>query len=93
MYQTIQATIIAQNQIREIKENTPRSLPFWCDNDAAIEMITSIDGTKRWNFIDIRHKYIQDTIRKYHIVVRHVTSGQQKSDIFTKPFRRTEPRK
>lgn len=58
------------------------------ENKPALDMVFSLGGTKLSKFIDLRHKFIQDEIKKRRISYNHVTTDKMKADILTKPLTR-----
>lgn len=58
------------------------------DNQATVQMVSQMHGTKRRKFIDLRHHYIRDIIQQNDIRVYHVPAEAQFADMFTKSLRR-----
>lgn len=60
------------------------------DNTATCDMVAKPHGTKRRKFIDLRHHFIQKQIRDCTLHVQHVSTKEQKADLFTKPLLRVQ---
>jgi len=53
-------------------------------------MVNTLNGTKRQNFIDIRHAYIRETLERQAIHLAHVPLEEEKADCLTKPLGRVK---
>lgn len=71
---------------RTLWDHRPMSIKF--DNKSTVEMINKPHGTKRRNFIDLRHHYIRQKLDDCQTRIKHVPAAEQKADMFTIPVRR-----
>ena len=55
-----------------------------CDNKSAIKLANNPVSHSRTKHIDIRHHFMRDHEAKGDIEIRHVRTGKQLADIFTK---------
>jgi hypothetical protein len=60
-------------------------VPLLCDNESAIKIAYNPCGYSRIKHIDIRHHFLRDHTIKGDIVISHVRTNEQLTDIFTKP--------
>lgn len=90
MSQTIHVARIVHKLETEINVDPAGIMNVWSDNEELIHVTKARAGTKRRNFIEISNHLIQETIMKYKVKIGHVPAIKQKSNIFTKPFRRME---
>jgi hypothetical protein len=65
---------------------TMNQVPLLCDNDSAIKIAYNSCDHFRTKHIDIRHDFLRDHAIKGDIVISHVRSNEQLTDIFTKPL-------
>ena len=83
---------VAVQQLRFTKDwvgdiaptNTSKTAYLYVNNTPAISMVYSLNDTKRGKCIDVRHYYVQDTIRQSHIAITRIPTQKQKGDILTK---------
>jgi hypothetical protein len=65
---------------------TMNQIPLLCDNDSAIKIAYNSCDHFRTKHIDIWHDFLRDHAIKGDIVISHVRSNEQLTDIFTKPL-------
>jgi hypothetical protein len=65
---------------------TMNHVPLLCDNESAIKIAYNPCEHSRTKHIDIRHHFFKDHAIKGDIVISHVGTNDQLTDIFTKPF-------
>lgn len=51
-------------------------------------MLCSLGVTKRSKFIDLRHYFIKDEVRRNDVAYKYVPTDKMRVDIFTKPLTR-----
>jgi hypothetical protein len=61
-------------------------VPLLCDNESAIKIAYNSCEHSRTKHIDIRHHFLGDHVIKGDIVISHVRTNEQLTDIFTKPL-------
>jgi hypothetical protein len=61
-------------------------VPLLCDNESAIKIAYNHCEHSRIKQIDIRHHFLRDHAIKGDIVILHVRTNEQLTDIFTKPL-------
>jgi hypothetical protein len=57
-----------------------------CDNESAIKIAYNPCEHSITKYIDIRHHFLRDHAIKGDIVISHVRTNEQLTDIFTKPL-------
>jgi hypothetical protein len=57
-----------------------------CDNESAIKIAYNLCEYSRIKHIDIRHHFLRDHAIKGDIVISHVRTNEQITDIFTTPL-------
>jgi hypothetical protein len=65
---------------------TMNQVPLLCDNESAIKIAYNPCEYSRTKQIDIRHHFLRDHAIKGDIVISHVTTIEQLTNIFTKPL-------
>jgi hypothetical protein len=60
--------------------------PLLYDNESAIKIGYNSCEYSRTKHIDIRHHFLRDHVIKRDIVISHMRTNEQLTDIFTKPF-------
>jgi hypothetical protein len=65
---------------------TLNHVPLLCDNESVIKVAYNPCEHLRTKHIDIRHHFLRDHIIKGDIVISHVRTNEQLTDIFTKPL-------
>jgi hypothetical protein len=65
---------------------TLNTVPLLCDNESAIKITYNPCEHSRTKHIDIRHHFFRDHAIKGDIVISHVRTNKQLTDIFTKPL-------
>jgi hypothetical protein len=60
--------------------------PLLCDNKSAINIAYNPCEHSRTKHINIRHHFLRDHIIKEDIMISHVRTNEQLTDIFTKPL-------
>jgi hypothetical protein len=60
--------------------------PFLGDNESAIKIAYNPSEHSRTKHIDIRHHFLRDHVIKGDIMISHVRTNEQLTDIFTKPL-------
>jgi hypothetical protein len=68
---------------------TMNHVPLLCDNDSAIKIAYNPCEHSRTKHIDIRHHFLRDHAIKGDIVISHVGTNDQLTDIFIKPLDET----
>jgi hypothetical protein len=61
-------------------------VPLLCDNESAINITYNPCEHSRTKHIDIRHHFLRDHAIKRDIMISHVRTNEQLTDIFTKPL-------
>jgi hypothetical protein len=57
-----------------------------CDNESAINIAYNLCEDSRTKHIDIQHHFLRDHAIKVDMVISHVLTNEQLSDIFIKPL-------
>jgi hypothetical protein len=65
---------------------TLNHVPLLCDNESVIKIAYNPCEHSRTKHIDIWHHFLRDHAIKKVIVIYHVRTNEQLSDIFTKPL-------
>jgi hypothetical protein len=65
---------------------TLNHVPLLCDNESAIKITCNLHEHSRIKHIDIRHYFLRDHTIKGDIMISHVRTNEQLTDIFTKPL-------
>jgi hypothetical protein len=65
---------------------TLNHVPVLCDNGSAIKIAYNPCEHSRTKHIDIRHHFLRDHAIEGDIVISHMRSNEQLTDIFTKPL-------
>jgi hypothetical protein len=65
---------------------TMNQVPLLCDNESAIKIAYNPCEYSRTKQIDIRHHFLRHHAIKGDIVISHVTTNEQLTNIFTKPL-------
>jgi hypothetical protein len=65
---------------------TMNQVPLLYNNKSVIKITYNSCEHSRTKYIDIRHHFLRDHAIKGDIVISHVRSNEQLSDIFTKPL-------
>jgi hypothetical protein len=65
---------------------TLNTVPLLCDNETATKITYNPCEHSRTKHIDIRHHFFRDHAIKGDIVISHVRTNKQLTDIFTKPL-------
>jgi hypothetical protein len=65
---------------------TLNHVPLLCDNESAIMITYNHCEHSRTKHIDIQHHFLRDYGIKGDIVISHVRTNEQLTDIFTKPL-------
>jgi hypothetical protein len=65
---------------------TLNHVPLRCDNESAIKITYNPCEYSRTKHIDIRHHFLRDHAIMGDIVISHVRTNEQFTDIFTKPL-------
>jgi hypothetical protein len=65
---------------------TMNHIPLLSDNESAIRIAYNPCVHSRTKHIDIRHHFLRDHAVKGDIVISHVGTNDQLTDIFTKPL-------
>jgi hypothetical protein len=73
-------------QTLEDYDYTLNHVPLLCDNECAIKLAYHPCEHSRSKHIDIRHHFLRDHAIKGGIVISHVRTNEQLTDIFTKPL-------
>lgn len=58
------------------------------DNMPVLCMIKTLGATKRSKFIELRNRYIKNTVKENNIELRHNASENLKADMLTEPLDR-----
>lgn len=95
MVELVQRAVFTRNRARGIYQEPGKDVDGQTnpdlaasDKQPAIDMLTSLGGTKRSKFIDMRHGFIKDQVENNDVKVVHVPSDEQNAEIFTKPLGR-----
>jgi hypothetical protein len=65
---------------------TLNHVPLLCDNESAIKIAYNPCKHSKTKHIDIQHHFLRDHAIKGDIVIFHVRTNEQLTDIFTKPL-------
>jgi hypothetical protein len=65
---------------------TLNHVPLLCDNESVIKIIYNPCEHSRTKHIDIRYYFLRDHAIKGDIVISHVRTNDQLTNIFTKPL-------
>jgi hypothetical protein len=65
---------------------TMNHIPLLCDNESDIKIAYNPCDYSRTKHIDIRHHFLRDNAIKGDIVISHVGTNGQLTDILTKPL-------
>ena len=60
------------------------TLIVYCDNTSAINISKNLVQHFRTKHIDIRHHFIRELVENKSVVIEHVATDKQLTDIFTK---------
>lgn len=63
-----------------------KRIPIKCDNMSAINLTKNLVLHSRTKYIEIRHHFLCDHVKKEDVVFEHVHTKNQLADIFTKPL-------
>jgi hypothetical protein len=61
-------------------------VPLLCDNESAIRMTDNTVDHGRVKHIDIRYHFLRDQSQRGDIIIDHVSTHKQLTNIFTKPL-------
>jgi hypothetical protein len=74
-----------RNWITEVVRQVVSSVPVYCDNTAAVAMVTNYGGDhKQSKHINMRYHFIQDELKCGTIDIKWIPTTEQKADILTK---------
>lgn len=59
---------------------------LFVDNQSAIKLVKNPEYHKRTKHIDIKYHFIRERVQEGDLIIKYVSSHDQKADIFTKPF-------
>nr|GEW08571.1 copia protein [Tanacetum cinerariifolium] len=62
-------------------------IPIMCDNKGAIDLSKNPVQHSRTKHIEIRHHFLRDNVKKWHISIEKVSSVDNIINILTKPFK------
>jgi hypothetical protein len=79
------AQVIWMRQTLKDYGYTLNHVPLLCDNESVIKIAYNPCEHSRTKHIDIRHHFMRDHVIKGDIVISHVRTNEQLTDIFTKP--------
>jgi hypothetical protein len=65
---------------------TLNHIPLLCDNESVIKIAYNPYEHSRTKRIDIRHYFFRDHAIKRDIMIFHVRTNEELTDIFTKPL-------
>jgi hypothetical protein len=57
-----------------------------CDNTSVIFVAKNPVLHKRMKYLEVRHHYLRDHVKKRDIKMRYIDTERQLADIFIKPF-------
>lgn len=93
-YIAVTTSIQTSNTIHNMMVQTtlwvPKPATIKTDNQATVVIVNKSHGTKRRNFIDLRHHFIRQKLMEGRETVTHVPAADQKADMHTKPLKRIE---
>jgi hypothetical protein len=61
-------------------------VPLLCDNESAIRMADNLIEHNHTKHIDVQYHFLRDHSQRGDIVIDHVSTHKQLSNIFTKPL-------
>lgn len=73
-----------RNLLSQITNVQPSPVIIYIDNKSAIDLAKNQVFHGRSKHIDIRFHFIHDCIEKGVIVIKHISTGEQRADILTK---------
>lgn len=73
-----------RNFLSQITNVHPSPVIIYIDNKSAIDLAKNQVFHGRSKHIDIRFHFIHDCIEKGVIVIKHISTGEQRADILTK---------
>jgi hypothetical protein len=75
-----------------LKDNgyTLNHVSLLCDNEGVIKIAYNPCEHSKTKHIDIRHHFLRDHAIKGDIVISHMRTNEQLTDIFTKPLMRED---
>ncbi|KAJ4764255.1 polyprotein [Rhynchospora pubera] len=68
----------------DMGEKQDMATVLFCDNKSAIAMSKNSVFHKRTKHIDLKHHYIREMVEDEEVMIKHVKTGDQLADIFTK---------
>ena len=63
-----------------------KKIPLLCDNESAIKIAHNHVQHSRTKHTDIRNHFLRDHVQSEDIVINHVRTEEQLTDIFMKPL-------
>lgn len=63
-----------------------KSYKLYCDNKDAIDLSKNPVSHSKAKHIAIRHHFIRDLVEEGSLILEHISTTTQLSDIFTKPL-------
>lgn len=61
-------------------------MELYCDNQSAIHISESDGFNPRSKHIDIKHKFVQESVAQHDVKVYHISTNDQTADVLTKPL-------
>ena len=81
-----QQALWLRNLISEIRNEKPKAVALYVDNNSAIALMKNPVFHGRSKHIDIKYHFIRQCVERGQIVVRRVCTDEQKADALTKPL-------
>jgi hypothetical protein len=79
-----------RNFAEELGEKQSNPTPILCDNTSSIRLVENPEFHKRTKHIDVRYHYIRELAENGEVIVKYVSTQEQKADILTKPLAKTK---
>lgn len=87
-HDTTKEVVWARGLLKQLNVEQIQPTVLHCDNAAAEQLIKNPVYHRRTKHIDIKFHYIRQIVRDGLLEIRHVSSGEQLADMFTKPLTR-----
>lgn len=85
MVAAIQESIWLKRLELELFPNSTKSMDLHCDNRGAIQLATNNSFSSRTKHIDIKEKFIRETLQSGNIKLKYLRTNEMPADILTKP--------
>lgn len=65
-------------------------ITVYLDNISAVRIAKKTACTKRRKFIDVKHHYLREYLKRNNIIIHHIPTAAMLTDICTKTLRKTK---